>query len=304
MKSGGVKIAHASESAAGKRRADQGFLSVKLRGWTTDLRKKFAPWIKLYKKINGFGYSVLRNPLVPANTSQILAWTLYLRALSSYQAALLLAERGLDAECKTVLRSLAEAAFALGAIEKDQRFAARLLKSNEYEELQWMKKWNQVNRGQDKALQDKIAFLAARVSKKHKLGVRQIADSAGMLNVYHVQYSRLCMFGHPTPHSLALRMRRDEQTQMIETNLHPTANQAHDNLRLGMMFQIFAIKSFFNICQFPNPKRLIDLHDQFSDLISTLPIFDLKTSAMLKQRGSLTIVKHGDVSRPRDEAVD
>lgn len=74
------------------------------------------------------------------------------------------------------------------------------------------------------------------------------------------------------PHSalVTLRMRRDEQTQMIETNLHPTANQAHDNLRSGMMFQIFAIKSFFNICQFPNPKRLIDLHEQFSDLISTL----------------------------------
>ena len=301
MKSGGVRVAHTSEGAVGKRRADQGFLSGKLRGWTKDFRKKFAPWIKLYKKINGFGYSVLRNPLLQANTPQILAWTLYLRALSSYQAALLLAERGLDAECKTVLRSLAEAAFALGAIEKDHGFATRLLKSNEYEELQWMKKWNEVNREQHEALQQKIAFLAAGVSKKHKLGVRQIADSAGMLNVYHVQYSRLCMFGHPTPHSLALRMRRDEQT--IETNLHPTADQAHDNLRLGMMFQILAIKSLLNICQLPNPKRLIDLHEQFSDLMSTLPIFDLKISAMLKQRGSLTIVKHGDVSRPRDEAV-
>ena len=290
MKNNGLGVAHAPKNAPGKSRRDQGFLSAKLGRWTSQFRKEFAPWIKLYKKINAFSYSVLRNPLVPANTAQILSWTLYLRALSSYQAALILAERGLDAECKTVLRSLAEAAFALAAIEKNREFAARLLKANEYEELQWMKKWNEVNQGRDKRLQDKISHLSARVSRRDKLGVRQIAEAAGMLNVYYVQYSTLCMFGHPTPHSLALRTRRDKQTQMIETSLHPTANDAHDNLRLGIMFSIFALKSLFNICQFPKPNRVVALHEEFSDLISTLPIFDLKTSAMMTKREKLEIV--------------
>src|SRR5207253_9020279 len=75
--------------------------------------------------------------------STLFPYTTLFRSLTSYQAVLFLAERGLDAECKTILRSLAEAAFSMSAIDKDEQFASKLLKANDYEDLQWMKKWNE-----------------------------------------------------------------------------------------------------------------------------------------------------------------
>ncbi len=264
-------------------RDDNGFLSANLTKWTAHFRKELAPWVKLYKQINRFGHTILPAQVSHATTPRVLAWALYLRVLTSYQAALFLAERGLDAECKTILRSLAEAAFSINAIDKDEQFASKLLKANDYGDLQWMKKWNELNRGQDERLQNKINLLSNSVSKRDKLSVCQIAQAADMLNVYYAQYSGLCMHGHPTPHSAARRLRRNTETNSIATHLLPMADDANDNLRLGMMFMLFGLKAVFNIFQFPGVERVLELHNRFTELCATLQIFDLRTSQMMSE---------------------
>jgi hypothetical protein len=260
----------------------KGFFDSKLARWTADFRKRFADWVMLYEDVNDLAYWAVGNRLNTATSAQILAWTLFLRIVTSYQAALILAGRGLEAECKTILRSLAEATFALVAIEKNENFSARYLRHNQFEELRWMKKWNEVNEGKHKDLQKKIASLASS-TQKDKISVREIAKCAGMEAVFNVHYSELCMFGHPTTHSLSFRMRKDQRTHMVATHLNPTSEDALDNLRVGIMFMMYSLKAIWNICKFPEPERFFAMKERFDKMVSKLPIFDLRTSRMLSE---------------------
>src|SRR5713101_7073425 len=60
---------------------------------------------------------------VPADDDQtLLAARLLMRGMSAFQGAIVMAERGMTTEARTLARSCFETVFCLGALRKDPRF--------------------------------------------------------------------------------------------------------------------------------------------------------------------------------------
>lgn len=92
------------------------------------IRKNYSPWFDVADSFNNLGMRIL--PAVePAQNSnqQLLAATLYGRALTSFQATYVLAERGMLADARTIVRAAAETTIVLSALVKDASVCDLLL---------------------------------------------------------------------------------------------------------------------------------------------------------------------------------
>jgi hypothetical protein len=83
-------------------------------------RKDFASWFNVADTFNNLAIRVL--PEVKpsqSNNQQMLSAILFARTLTSFQAAIVLAERGMLADARTVVRAAAETTIILCALVKD-----------------------------------------------------------------------------------------------------------------------------------------------------------------------------------------
>ena len=71
----------------------------------------------------------------------MVAAALYGRALASYQSALILAERGLIADARTVVRAAAEAVIVLSAVAKDAGVCDLLVDRHVWHHVKMRKAW-------------------------------------------------------------------------------------------------------------------------------------------------------------------
>jgi hypothetical protein len=100
---------------------NEGFLSPALSGSIANIRADFAPWFDAVTAFNTLGMRVLPNVKADQSSNQqLVVAALYGRVLTSFQAAVLLAERGLLADARIVVRGAAETAIVLVAVEKDE----------------------------------------------------------------------------------------------------------------------------------------------------------------------------------------
>lgn len=100
---------------------ENGFLSKDMIGWIQKHRTEHRDYFLLCVDLNRFLHKMLYAPSVEIDNQdrqQLLVASLSLRALSTFQAVILLSERGLTAD---LLRSLLEVLFRACAIAKDER---------------------------------------------------------------------------------------------------------------------------------------------------------------------------------------
>jgi hypothetical protein len=101
-----------------------GFLSSDAP-WVSQIRTQQKPWFDLTEKLNRLAMSVLLRG-VPKAPEELYIATLYARAVTMFQGAVLLAERGMAAESRTLVRGCAETAIALGCTRRDKTFPRQL----------------------------------------------------------------------------------------------------------------------------------------------------------------------------------
>jgi Family of unknown function (DUF5677) len=103
---------------------DSGFLSAETP-WVSQIRQQYEHWFALTSKINSFVMTVLTRE-VPKIPEELYVATLYARAVTMFQGAMLLAGLGMGAESRTLVRGCAEAAIALGCTRLDKTFLEQL----------------------------------------------------------------------------------------------------------------------------------------------------------------------------------
>jgi len=132
---------------------NDGFLKPEVPDWEPKFREKFRGWVTLYEEINAFCYQSLPSELSNLSIPQALCWTLFLRSMATFQTILIVLQKGLESDSKSLLRSLLEVTFVLQATTKRSSFVEEYARSNEWEERKWMEKWNRINKGKDERLQ-------------------------------------------------------------------------------------------------------------------------------------------------------
>jgi len=110
---------------------EAGFLSPAIAPWIERHRAKNHDWFALAQNLNALGMRTIPSlTIAPSDNRSFLAALLFMRCLSSFQAALLLAERGLTQDARTLTRSCFECVFWLGALRNDPGFADSLVRDD------------------------------------------------------------------------------------------------------------------------------------------------------------------------------
>src|SRR5579872_3392462 len=101
-----------------------GFLSPQIAIWIEKHRADNAGWFDLAEQLNRVAMQTIPIVVVPEQDNRsLLAALLFMRGACSFQSALVLAERGLTQDARTLVRSCFESVFWLGALRKDESFA-------------------------------------------------------------------------------------------------------------------------------------------------------------------------------------
>jgi hypothetical protein len=170
--------------------AKQGFLSPDIARWIAKHREANRSWFELAGDLNVCVQTQITNLAnLRYEQSHLVICPLFLRGVSNFQAAILLAERGMTQEARSIVRGCFEAAFLLGALchKKEEVIAAifaedqRQLKSLANAHLEGP--LDGLTREHQRRLREFVSFAAA-LPKQPRLSIDQVARIAGM----HAEY--------------------------------------------------------------------------------------------------------------------
>jgi Family of unknown function (DUF5677) len=103
-----------------------GFLSEEMIAVQSVIAEKYGPAIDTVRRVNRFAVKTQYSLSADADDLQkLLVAMLFARTLAHTQAAILMIERGMDAQARVMLRAGMEALFSLGAIVNDPRNATK-----------------------------------------------------------------------------------------------------------------------------------------------------------------------------------
>jgi len=112
-----------------------GFFSPEIEAFCNDVRSRGATkqWFDYALDLNRIGFDLLRDAQSDRSDNALFTMHgLFVRTHQSFQAALVLAERGLVGDARTVLRSGVEGAIAICALAADPAFVERLIEAHYY----------------------------------------------------------------------------------------------------------------------------------------------------------------------------
>jgi len=110
-----------------------GFLSASMEEFSVSLRAvpEYRAWFEFAEGLYRLGLEWLEGTEPPRTDSQKLTITaLFVRAHKSFAAALILLERGLVGDARSVLRSAVEGAIAMSALAKEPKFLDDLVEAH------------------------------------------------------------------------------------------------------------------------------------------------------------------------------
>jgi len=218
---------------------EQGFLSPDISVWTGKHRAENSQWFELAENLNRIACGLLPHLSVPPDdNSKFLAALLFMRGLSNYQGAILLAERGMSAEARTLTRSCFETVFCLGALCKDPGFADRFVQDDADRRKKIARALLNAPNESSGLTQDEKQKLVKLLSDQEAsaiesapLVIAQAAVRADMAGEYDVFYRGLSNdAAHPSVNALNRHVQADENGEVKGLQWGPDVNDVSDTL--------------------------------------------------------------------------
>jgi hypothetical protein len=216
-----------------------GFLSRAEPSRVELIRERHAPWFAVVERLNRLAMSVLLSE-VPKLSEELYVATLYARAVTMFQGAVMLAERGLGAESRTLVRGCAETAIALGAVRRDKTFFAKIDEDHDKHRvaaandlLKLPLEDPNITAEQRKALQLVIAEVSSQYQVPHPLRINcaDAAITAAMTDLYTTVYRQTSAdAAHVSLQALNRHVTTDAGGNITGFRFHPEIDGASDTL--------------------------------------------------------------------------
>jgi len=180
-----------------------GYLSNQITYLIKKNWNKNTKWFNLCKEINRFLNTAMYKMIVHNKCKlEIMVALLYIRYMSNFQGVIIMAERGMVNEAKTLLRCLLECEFAVVAIDKDKTIVDRLILDDRIQQLGKLKAIkrnieNGVPLPKDTFSIDEIKTFIKDVKSEikksniKKFTTRDLAEIAGLITTYDSAYKDL-----------------------------------------------------------------------------------------------------------------
>jgi hypothetical protein len=176
----------------------RGFLASDITDAISKIRQEYAEWFRFLDELNADSMAILWAFKPKSDNEQhLVAAVLFCRAVQSYQGAIMMAERGMITEARTLVRNCAETAFALGAIALDRSFLGELIDGHfkhtanlarAYLEEQDL--FTRLTAQNVLALKQQIADIEAEYPEESPKGInwKSVAKRVGMTILYNTVY--------------------------------------------------------------------------------------------------------------------
>jgi len=180
-----------------------GYLSNQITYWIKKNWNQNSRWFNLCKEINRFSHTTMFKMIVHNKCKlELMVALLYIRSMSNFQGVIIMAERGMVNEAKTLLRCLLECGFAVVAIDKDKTIVDRLILDDRIQQLEKLKAMkrnieNGVPLPKDTFSIDEIKTFIKDVKSEikksniKKFTTRDLAEIAGLITTYDSAYKVL-----------------------------------------------------------------------------------------------------------------
>lgn len=226
-----------------------GFLSDDAIEGRAIFRERFSEIFALAEDLNRVAVAKLGE--VKLSNIDDSRWVLYLlaiRIIESYEAIIILMERGMLTPAKLIIRPLLEALFTLAALEKDKGLIAKyfdaqneahflLLRSSTQWRNEDLKKIFKESKLEAKFIQKKEE---RKVSPPASLSPIEWAKAADCEDFYHFYYVQYASFTHSNLSALEDHMERDGE-EKVEASFGPTITGFNDLLRDATSFTLLSV---------------------------------------------------------------
>jgi hypothetical protein len=232
-----------------------------------EFKSKYKPYVEICLDLNSFSQALLyKLEINNKNLAEILVASLFSRVLSTYQATLLVAQRGMKQQAKILIRCMLEPLFPLVAISKDPTFADVLVRAEKFERRRAINKWIRYKERSDMHCKDLAAmkFLSDQLKAEIECeGLRKItafdcAAKAGLDDWYNTVYALTSSTLHASVRSLEEALQLDSERSTILSFVHEPDTQRCEDLLVtiaeGLMHALVAASAVFKI---PEPE-LVD----------------------------------------------
>lgn len=180
--------------------AGNGFFSTGLFDWLKKDAVGDETLFSLSQSLDQLCHTVVFSLKIDSNNmQQVLVASLYLKKLSTLQGVLLLAEKGMINESKTLLRSMLETVFSLVAIAKDKSIVEKFIEDDYVQRLRLLHAYNGLPPKVKKSLVPKVnkiikSGMQGLVNPPRKtqnitpLTVKDLATAAELKELYYSVY--------------------------------------------------------------------------------------------------------------------
>lgn len=208
---------------------DEGFLSEEAGAVQKDIRAKYATWSGVVRRLNIFAHRVISRVSVQSRDGQqVLVACVLIKLLGDIQGAVLLAERGLESQARSLLRIAVEAFFVLVNLCKEEEFLRTFIYKAEIERLKLVKA---IRKNPARVFDDVRSYmtpeLIERLTREIKEvvippeWVKELARRAGLSHFYDGPYRLLSQDVHTSARSLERYAITDKADELVRLHCGP-----------------------------------------------------------------------------------
>lgn len=229
-----------------------GFLSEDLVEYRNHIKERFSDLYGEALRVNEYAQQLQYKPVIhKENPDELVAAILYARTISTYQALILVSERGMLQQVKMLLRCMLESLFPLVAISENEGYSKKLISAEEIERLKALNKlirYKERNGEKDKDLEDAKGLAATVKQNIEKNGIKKIkvedsAKKAKLFDWYDTAYSLLSNTIHSSMRSLEEHLHIDADNNIEALKNEPETEGLDQLYRIAIESMLYAVKA-------------------------------------------------------------
>ncbi|CAJ0734840.1 hypothetical protein R16034_00020 [Ralstonia edaphis] len=254
---------------------DRGFLAISPES-IANIRRDYESWFAAAERFNELAMQVLRKVKPNGNSEQqVVGAALYGRALTSLQAALVLSERGMIADARTVVRAAAETVIVLSALAKDSGVCSLLLDRHVWHHAKMQRVWlndrqikAQLTPAESANVSDTLAAIEAQFPQSKTLkvdpvAIATLAATGGVTVLYNSVFRATSGdAAHTTLDTLNRHVRVDSHGDIIGMKFGPCADDLAVTLSDAISVIGFGLHAVADLFQIP------ELVDQLAECVA------------------------------------
>lgn len=255
-----------------------GFLSENIDQIISKNRKKFSGWFDLCLEVNAFFHDLLSNlKIQDSDEKKMVGACLSLRASSTFQGIIILAERGMVAETRMLLRCLMELMFSICALTKNENFVKEFILEDQRGRLKIINKLkasskkikNWLKGFETESLEEKLKKEINKKQIKH-ISTYEIAQKAGMTDHYNTAYSALSSTIHPKIKDLEEYLLKNDNGEIVSFRWIPANDDTDTYLLTAIECTFFIFNSIYNLFNIKDYDNFVDLQNRLKPLAEEL----------------------------------